>query len=67
MPGVLKDSSSRARALARKANTEISRNAFLGIFFFLLKSAHSIYQSLSLTIKAQGGDSYEKEKKIFLL
>ena len=29
MPGVLKDSSSRARALARQRDTEISRNAFL--------------------------------------
>ena len=33
MPGVLKDSSSEARALARQRDTEISRNAFLGISF----------------------------------
>lgn len=36
MPGVLKDSSSEARALARQRDTEISRNAFLGISFLLL-------------------------------
>ena len=33
---VLKDSSSRARALARQRDTEISRNAFLGISFCFL-------------------------------
>ena len=33
MPDVLKDSSSRVRALARQKDTEISRNAFLGISF----------------------------------
>ena len=31
---VLKDSSSRARALARQRDTEISRNALLGISFY---------------------------------
>lgn len=35
MPGVLKDSSSRARALARQRDTEISRDAFLGISFYV--------------------------------
>ncbi|MDO4809341.1 MAG: hypothetical protein Q4A04_05195 [Eubacteriales bacterium] len=34
MLGVLKDSSSRARALARQRDTEISRDAFLGISFY---------------------------------
>ena len=33
---VLKDSSSKTRALARQRDTEISRNAFLGISFLLL-------------------------------
>ena len=35
MPGVLKDSSSRARALSRQKDTEISRNALLGISFYV--------------------------------
>lgn len=34
-PCVLKDSSSRARALSRQKDTEISRNAFLGISFYV--------------------------------
>ena len=36
MPGVLKDSNSKVRALARQRDTEISRNAFLGIPFLIL-------------------------------
>ena len=71
MPGVLKDSSSRARALARQRDTEISRNAFLGISFFFFKSAHSIFLRLSPTIKGeikQGGRKTMKTmRKYFYL
>lgn len=65
MPGVLKDSSSEARALARQRDTEISRNAFLGISFFF-KSAHSINLLVSSTIKGkskQGGRKTMKTKR----
>lgn len=66
MPGVLKDSSSRARALAGQRDTGISRNAFLGISFCFNKSAHSILftvldnhpessESLSETVKSGDG------------
>ena len=63
---VLKDSSSKTRALARQRDTEISRNAFLGISFFFFKSAHSINLLVSSTIKGkskQGGRKTMKTKR----
>lgn len=64
MPGVLKDSSSGARALARQRDTEISRNAFLGISFCFYKSAHSIYLLVSPTIKGKSKTGGRKAMKI---
>ena len=71
MPGVLKDSSSRARALARQRDTEISRNAFLGISFCFNKSAHSINLLVSPTMegksKTGGRKTMKTKRKYFYL
>ena len=63
MPGVLTDNSSRARALARQRDTEISRNASLGISFCFYKSAHSIYLPVSPTIKGKSNKEVERLSK----
>ena len=70
MGGVLKDSSSRARALARQRDTEISRNAFLGIFFLCFIRTFDLSSSFPYNkgeIKQGGRKTMKTKRKYFYL